>query len=169
MLFKTYFNTVEPGASDPQANSAAAEFARQGSLKTIKAKRILIVDDDIDLSEAMRYLFLSIFGAKQIDVAHDPCDAMNQLIQKPYDLVALDWNLPGLSGPELIQQVDRYFDENPRSYFRAAHKWTPIVIVSGYNEVEMPGPPPRHFGYVGRISKKQKLGEIIEQFKNLMT
>lgn len=65
--------------------------------------RILLVDDDIDLTELLAEL-LSLEGF-EIKVVHNGQDALNELELEPYDLMLLDVMMPVLNGIETLKQV----------------------------------------------------------------
>src|SRR5947209_20044606 len=72
-------------------------------------KRILLVDDDEDLSEALE-ITLGYSGF-QITVAHTYADAMDRLQSEHYDMYILDTLLSDGSGLELCKHV-REIDQN---------------------------------------------------------
>ncbi|MFO8175600.1 MAG: response regulator [Longimicrobiales bacterium] len=69
------------------------------------AKRILWVDDEIDLLRP-HLLFLQQRGY-HVDAITNGDDALALLRQRPYDLVLLDEQMPGISGLEVLQIMRR--------------------------------------------------------------
>jgi response regulator RpfG family c-di-GMP phosphodiesterase len=69
--------------------------------------RVLLVDDEADIRMFCRFV-LEAEGLA-CDEAADGLEALHAVRQKPYDLVILDINLPGMEGPE----VCRHLRENP--------------------------------------------------------
>ena len=65
--------------------------------------RILVVDDEIDLAEAVAT------GLRRegyaVDVVHDGADALDRLVYQPYDLICLDLTMPGVDGLEVCRSV----------------------------------------------------------------
>src|SRR5680860_323118 len=73
--------------------------------------RILIVEDDRDLREALvTTLELAKF---RVHEAADGHEALRQLSQVPVDMVVSDVNMPGLSGHELLAEVQRLYPGLP--------------------------------------------------------
>jgi two-component system chemotaxis response regulator CheY len=72
---------------------------------------ILIVDDMAAMRKILRTL-LSQLGFKNVDEAEDGKQALDKLKQDPnkYDLVITDWNMPNMTGIELVQAIRS--DEN---------------------------------------------------------
>ena len=65
--------------------------------------RLLVVEDDPELLKLLHdALTTAGFICRQ---AADGRDAFMQLSQEPFDLVVLDWTLPGLSGLELLRRM----------------------------------------------------------------
>ncbi len=65
--------------------------------------RILVVDDEVDLAEAVAT------GLRRegyaVDVVHDGADALDRLVYQPYDLICLDLTMPGVDGLEVCRSV----------------------------------------------------------------
>ena len=73
--------------------------------------RILIVEDDRDLREALvTTLELAKF---RVDQAADGHEALLRLAQMPVDMVVSDVNMPGLSGHQLLAEVKRLYPGLP--------------------------------------------------------
>ncbi len=72
-------------------------------------KRILVVDDDDAITEALQALLAR--AGYEISIAHSGWEALAMLESQP-DLVVLDLILPGLDGYEVCRQIrqsQRYF------------------------------------------------------------
>lgn len=70
--------------------------------------KILLVDDDIDLTELLAEL-LSLEGFKP-HVVHNGQEALDELEKQQYDLILLDVMMPVLSGIETLKQVRQKYD-----------------------------------------------------------
>ncbi len=71
-----------------------------------KVPRILLVDDDAD-TQAIVAEMLEAIGM-QVEAASDGERALDRLVLQPFDLVVLDWNLPGMDGLELCQEIRKH-------------------------------------------------------------
>lgn len=74
----------------------------------MSASRILIVDDFVMIRSLLK-TSLSNLGFKNIDEARDGVEAYNKIAtafvnQNPYEIVFLDWNMPNMTGLEVIQK-----------------------------------------------------------------
>jgi len=65
--------------------------------------RLLVVEDEVDLAAAVAKGLRKEGYA--VDVAHNVDQATDKLLSNAYDLVCIDWNLPGVSGRELCRQL----------------------------------------------------------------
>jgi DNA-binding response OmpR family regulator len=65
--------------------------------------RVLVVDDEVDLAEAVaRGLRREGYA---VDVAFDGDEALDKILVNQYDLVCLDVTMPGTDGREVCRQV----------------------------------------------------------------
>ena len=82
--------------------AGAKELDREAILQTLNGKRVLVVDD---LSYNRRAI-VDFF--KTIGCVCDECEngkaAVEMLGRNPYDLALLDWDLPGLMGPDIARR-----------------------------------------------------------------
>jgi two-component system phosphate regulon response regulator PhoB len=67
--------------------------------------RVLIVDDDPDIRDVVSAM-LEAVGLAVVAVESGE-DAFERLHAEPFDLVVLDWNLPGISGLDLCRSLRR--------------------------------------------------------------
>jgi two-component system chemotaxis response regulator CheY len=79
--------------------------------------RVLVADDD-DLTRTLIVLALAAVGIKQTVAATDGLEAMKLIQRQPFDLLMLDWHMPGKSGLEVLRAV------------RSRDSQVPIVMVT---------------------------------------
>lgn len=84
--------------------------------------RVLVVEDEIEIRDLMS-LHLRRHGF-EVDAVDNGQVALTQLLNFSYDLVVLDWMLPGLSGPEIAEKIR--MSERAQS--------TPILMVTARAE-----------------------------------
>ncbi|MBY0550034.1 MAG: response regulator transcription factor [Candidatus Obscuribacterales bacterium] len=81
--------------------------------------KLLLVEDDVALRDmTAKYLKSANF---LVDTVGDGSDAFELLRFSSFDLVVLDWELPGLSGPEVLQK------------YRNKGGKTPVLMLTGKN------------------------------------
>lgn len=85
------------------------EHARPDKNGESKSARVLIVDDVDSMRKVHRHYMLDI-GFRDIDMAEDGLRAYSLMRKavaedKPYDLVVSDWEMPKVSGLELLRKV----------------------------------------------------------------
>ena len=85
----------------PPPPGAASELAE--SLVTVAAVRLLVVEDEMDLAEAVaRGLRREGYA---VDIAFDGEEALEKLSYTEYDLVCLDLTLPKIDGREVCRRI----------------------------------------------------------------
>ncbi|TAL24467.1 MAG: response regulator [Nitrospirae bacterium] len=88
----------------------------------MKAKNILVIDDEADLVELVSYNLTK--EGFSVDSAYDGEGALKKIRAKKYDLVVLDLMLPGLNGMELCRIIKN--DPNTASL--------PIIMLTAKGE-----------------------------------
>lgn len=83
--------------------------------------QILFVEDDKDLSAVVNE-WLTADGYT-VEMAHDGLTGWEFLRQYNYDVVILDWNLPGLSGPEMCNR------------YRAGGGVAPVIMLTAKSQI----------------------------------
>lgn|SRR5690625_2828801 len=66
-------------------------------------KRILVVDDELDIAEAVRAVLEA--EGHQVDIAADGNECLQMLRQRTPDLLLLDVMMPGLDGFGVLDQM----------------------------------------------------------------
>lgn len=69
----------------------------------LSGKNVLIVDDDDDYAEALEEVF-ALQGC-QVTCISDPLAALHTVIEKDYDLLIVDKNMPNLDGLDFVERV----------------------------------------------------------------
>ena len=100
--------------------SAADQIARR-----LEALKVLIVDDEHAMRKVTRSLLQAI-GVANIHDANDGRSGLEAVCTLAPDVVILDWEMPGLNGPEFIRRV------------RSPHDFpmpdVPVIMLTGYGE-----------------------------------
>lgn len=128
-----------------------------------KTKKILMIEDDQDIIDLVTSSLKKRYNC-MIDVAQDPYEAMNLMTEKFYDLIILDWQLPGLNGTETLVETEKGLRLEPSIPEQWDRKKVPVVIFSSSKKNECHPRRTKHFDYVGYISKSQPLSEIVNAF-----
>ena len=90
-----------------------------------KHTKILVVDD-FEVMRKVTAAQLRVLGAVQIFQAKDGAEALRLLNQQPFDLILSDWNMPVMTGLELLVAV--------RASKKLSH--TPFVMITAEAERE---------------------------------
>ena len=86
-------------------------------------KKILLVDDDEDLREALSEQLIMTEDFDVFEAANGQ-DVLVRAKEAIYDLVILDVRMPGLGGYEVLQRLQ---ERNPK---------VRVIVVSGYSDAE---------------------------------
>jgi DNA-binding response OmpR family regulator len=100
--------------ADTAVNRAHDKRNRKSVTGSVFVMRILVVDDEVDLADAVaRGLRREGYA---VDVAHDGVTALEKAELVPYDLVCLDLTMPGMDGLEVCRRLreDPPDGETPR-------------------------------------------------------
>ena len=82
-----------------------------------KMARILIVEDDLDLCDRVE-MWLA-HEDHNVETVHDGLEALELLKSREYDMVILDWDIPGMLGVDVCKN------------FRAQGGVTPVLMLTG--------------------------------------
>jgi len=88
-------------------------------------KRILIVDDALELGRLLQTVFLTIDPALAIVVVPSAEEALLESTRKPLDLLVSDIRLPGMSGFDLVKKI------------RARHPGIKVLFITGLTEPDL--------------------------------
>ena len=92
-------------AEMPQAASPGASAEDQAPKLAVdaQARRILVIDDNVDAAESLQVL-LGVFGHR-VEIAHEGVTALQVVWTFKPDLVFLDIGLPGMNGYEVARRI----------------------------------------------------------------
>jgi len=90
---------------------------RIGIVSTIKNKRIMIIDDDVDITNLFS-IFLE-YNGYSVDAYTNPMEAINNFRKNSHDLIILDLKMPNMDGMTLYNKV-KEIDSNVMICFTTA-------------------------------------------------
>lgn len=125
-----------------------------------KANRILLIEDDVDMSTLLQYSLGQEYSCR-VDIAADPFEAMNMMTDNFYNLIILDWNLPAFDGGETLMKTERAMALEPMLPIQWDVQEVPVVVLSSSTKMDCPLKKTKHFNYVGFVSKAQPLKKIV--------
>ncbi|WP_374073372.1 response regulator [Bdellovibrio bacteriovorus] len=125
--------------------------------------RVLVIDDSLDSVKLMSHI-LDHYKC-DVTMAFDGQDAIPLLVNRQFDLVILDWQMPQMGGRDTLLLMDRLLTE------RKVHKVRrpiPVVIYTGHSEEELDLTLVRHFTYMGFINKRQAFSSMMRSFNFIL-
>lgn len=84
--------------------------------------KILVVEDDKDVAATIRTYLL--FEKHTLELITDGAEALLHLKTFPYDLIILDWQLPGMDGVDVCRE------------FRNRRGTTPVLLLTGKSTID---------------------------------
>lgn len=95
--------------------------------------KILVVDDEF---VSLQKLILLLKDVGDVDAATSGEQALEMFVQaeqnkSPYDLVTLDYDMPGINGPETAERIRKYEEENG---IASLHSSAKILMVTAMND-----------------------------------
>ncbi len=122
--------------------------------------KILVVDDFSTMRRIVRNLLVELgFSNALIQEADDGESAIAMLRKQPFDLVVTDWNMPNMTGLELLRAIRA----------EAALKQLPVLMVTAENNRDqiISAAQSGVSGYIVKpftaITLKEKLTKIFER------
>lgn len=145
------FPVIEKQLTEAEKLSLSSIMARPGM-------RILVVEDEPDISRMLHRVLSQEPCSHHVDVAVNGQSAMELFERHTYDLVSLDYILPGsLTGMDVYRHI------------RRINSVIPILFVSGNIEfIEEIKSLAERDGRVGHLSKPCRGGEYVEMIHSLL-
>ena len=117
-------------------------------------RRILVVDDDVDTAQAIKFL-VERHGNAVCELACDPYEALVALADHDFDLIFMDQKLPGLKGAQVLSKMDEFVDQDPLIVESGRYAQSlPTVIMSGTDVLLGDHYKLKHFDLLKVINKK---------------
>lgn len=94
-------------------------------MELLASKKILLIDDELSISET-----INAYGKKEnmeIFYAQNGEEGLKMLEETNFDVILLDWMLPGIAGPEIIKKI-REKNDIPILMLSARNDETDIVL-----------------------------------------
>lgn len=94
--------------------------------------QVLVIEDDADIREL---IVLHLLRQKYtVSATGSGEEGLSLLQKKPYDLVIIDWMLPGISGIEILHNIQENFEANKPGILMVTARAEPEDIVKGLEE-----------------------------------
>ena len=135
-----------------------------------KALRVLVVDDDPIEAEHARTVL------EEVGIRADTCASGQEALHRmevqhtkhnPYNLVLMDWNMPGMNGLEASAEIRKHFDDESTVVVLTAYNWDDIQEEAHRIGVESFLPKPLFAENVieefERIARKNRLAMFKEK------
>lgn len=138
------------------------ETTSSSSLEKHHGHRVLVIDDSLDSVKLMNHI-LDHYKC-DVTMAFDGQDSIPLLVNKNFDLIVLDWQMPQMGGRDTLLLMDRLLSERKVKF----KKPTPVVIYTGHSEEELDLPLVKNFTYMGFINKQQPFSSMMRSFNYIL-
>jgi DNA-binding response OmpR family regulator len=102
--------------------------------KRIKGKRIMVVDDESDLT--LFYRMSLEYNGFEVETYNDPRKALSNFKPDYYDLVILDIKMPDMDGFELYSEIQKIDSKAKVCFLTASELYYKEFRKKGYNALE---------------------------------
>ena len=131
---------------------ATPDLPKPTPAKELRGKRVLIIDDN-ETNRIILSAQMEQSGAIPHMIAH-PGQVLRHLRETaPYDIILMDYHMPGMDGATLARAI----------YDMPDHPFVPVVILSSSME-----PIPAHPSITARMNKPVKVEKLREQMLSLL-
>jgi putative two-component system response regulator len=120
-------------------------------------KRILIVDDDQRMLDALRRTLHNQCDDWTMTFVRQPEVAWERLLESAYDAVVTDITMPGLNGLDLLERI-RKTDKT---------RDIPVVVLTGLNDQDLKEKA-LNLGAVDLLNKPVAAGQLIARLRNML-
>jgi CheY-like chemotaxis protein len=122
------------------------------------AKRVLLVEDDIDDQTFFIHTLERVHPAIECTIAVNGLDALDKIsLQPSYDIIFLDLNMPLMDGYEFLKEIKA-----------GGHKNIPVIVLSTSNDtsdIERC----KKLGAAMYCRKKNSLDDLFEELKSILS
>jgi len=125
----------------------------------LKAKRILIVDDDVGLMRVTREA-LTAFLSCEVDTSPKPEYGFELALKKTYDLLIFDFSMPMIDGAMLYFLVGKAYENG-----QPPRRLPPLLLVSGRGDEARAQELLKEPGVHGLITKPFAINRLLQKVK----
>jgi CheY-like chemotaxis protein len=119
---------------------------------------VLVVDDEPAVRESLQ-LMLESLGC-EVTCAADGERAVSLFVRHSFDLVTIDYRMPGLDGAELLQLLSQEFGAGKRVLGSIPARLPPILLVTAYPDEPAVREARLGEGVVGVVEKPCSLATL---------
>lgn len=122
--------------------------------------KVLLIEDE----EASAQLAFSFLNPKKCDIhrVKNGREAISKLMEQPYDLIVLDWEMPIKNGGDVLM-ISEFILEKSKEKGRI-----PLVLYTGIDASKIDMPNVSHFQLVDFWSKMDSLSRINKRADSLL-
>jgi CheY-like chemotaxis protein/ribosome-associated translation inhibitor RaiA len=127
---------------------------------------VLIVDDD-PLSTQFLDHCLKKSGCQTHFVSNGHA-AVDEIASNKYDLIFLDWNMPGMNGSETLLSAQNLISYDRKLNSQLSHSRIPVITYSGEARKDIRLPQCDHFRFVDHWDKSTPFHQLMHQASDVL-
>ncbi len=161
----TKINRMKPFLIDQQTQNDAFELMiSHGDVHSLPLAKVLLVEDDPIASSIITSLIRGL--SKDVVQYSNPFDAEKNFQKDQFDLIIVDWNLPFITGGELLSLLDRKIYRNETLSTQAKFRPIPAIVCSIQNRKELNLPDTKNIKICDFWDKSEPLTSSISRVVN---
>jgi DNA-binding NtrC family response regulator len=135
-------------------------------------KRILIVDDEEPIRFALSTLLKE--HGHEVDTCETGGAGLEKAMERPYNIILLDYNLPDMDGLKVAQKI-REIDKEVTIVFISAYGTTEVILravrLGAFDFIEKPIHSDEVFSTIDRwgVVRKEAVEHTLEKVKKALT
>jgi len=118
-------------------------------------RRIIIIDDALDVARLLRSAVLSLDPKLQVSVVPSGEEALLEVIRGKPDLIIVDVRLPGISGFDLIRKLNKKYND------------LKVIVITGLSDAEV-RKQAVELGIEAFLSKPMDMSVFLETVKKIL-
>jgi CheY-like chemotaxis protein len=126
-------------------------------------KTVLVVDDDVVILRLVRESLGSLVGCA-VDTTPNPEYAFELMLKKNYDLLILDFQMPGIDGATLYTLITKVYANKSAK----GEKRPPVLLMSGNAGQKRAQELLREPGVRGLLAKPLSIERLVEKVSELI-
>lgn len=132
-----------------------------------QAPRILVVDDEPSSVFVVESSFAK--SGCQVTTAQSAVEAIEKLTSHAYDLLILDWGLPGMNGGEALMSTEMLNAQQIQTNYNWSNLKLPVIVYSGASRDKILRPECKHFRFIDHWDKDMSHEILLEKTAKVLT
>lgn len=139
------------------------EFPYATRVQESVKKSVLVVDDDVAILRLLRESLTALFQV-EVDTTPNPEYAFELVLKKKYDLIVMDFSMPGIDGAVLYSLISKVYS----ILLPALGNIPPMLLMSGNASQKRAQELLREPGVRGLLTKPFTIERLVEKVSEVL-